>query len=265
MRPGVRRARRRQSQGRPNAPRTARVSRCPRARRIRVDSVPMGIEVSIETSGAPTWTSARGHVRQCGDPRLDGRGHGRADRRVVRPGTPDRSAAGDGWRRRIRAVGARRSLGTAPLGRVACRLPLPATHLGSRTAELWRVGRGHCVRIPERIHEAHRRTHRHESLLLGLASRRAHGADAAPGGGRHRPRVACLASPHPWAPNRHRFCAADNRLTFAVRGVMMGRPHTGRRQARFSTKRSSWRRLRASNTPSEWIPYSPTIESPVSQ
>ena len=36
-------------------------------------------------------------------------------------------------------------------------------------------------------------------------------------------------------------------------------------QARWSTNLSSWRRLRHSNTPSQWMPYSPTIESPVSQ
>jgi hypothetical protein len=36
-------------------------------------------------------------------------------------------------------------------------------------------------------------------------------------------------------------------------------------QAMCSTKRSSWRRLRHSNTPSQWVPYSDTIESPVSQ
>ena len=29
--------------------------------------------------------------------------------------------------------------------------------------------------------------------------------------------------------------------------------------------RSSWRRFRHSNTPSQWVPYSETIESPVSQ
>jgi len=32
-----------------------------------------------------------------------------------------------------------------------------------------------------------------------------------------------------------------------------------------STNRSSWRRLRHSKTPSQWMPYSETIESPVSQ
>jgi hypothetical protein len=35
--------------------------------------------------------------------------------------------------------------------------------------------------------------------------------------------------------------------------------------AMYSTKRSSWRRLRHSKTPSQWVPYSDTIESPVSQ
>ncbi len=35
--------------------------------------------------------------------------------------------------------------------------------------------------------------------------------------------------------------------------------------ARWSTNPSSWRRLRHSKTPSQWMPYSPTIESPVSQ
>jgi hypothetical protein len=35
--------------------------------------------------------------------------------------------------------------------------------------------------------------------------------------------------------------------------------------AMYSTKRSSWRRLRHSKTPSQWMPYSDTIESPVSQ
>ena len=36
-------------------------------------------------------------------------------------------------------------------------------------------------------------------------------------------------------------------------------------QASFSTNVSSWRRLRHSYTPSVWVPYSPTIESPVFQ
>ena len=36
-------------------------------------------------------------------------------------------------------------------------------------------------------------------------------------------------------------------------------------QASFSTNASSWRRLRHSYTPSVWVPYSPTIESPVFQ
>ena len=36
-------------------------------------------------------------------------------------------------------------------------------------------------------------------------------------------------------------------------------------QASFSTKASSWRKLRHSKTPSVWTPYSPTIESPVFQ
>ena len=39
--------------------------------------------------------------------------------------------------------------------------------------------------------------------------------------------------------------------------------HAG--QTSFSTNASSWRRLRHSNTPSVWVPYSPTMESPVSQ
>lgn len=34
---------------------------------------------------------------------------------------------------------------------------------------------------------------------------------------------------------------------------------------KFSTKDSSWRRLRTSKTPSQWTPYSETMESPVSQ
>ncbi len=38
-----------------------------------------------------------------------------------------------------------------------------------------------------------------------------------------------------------------------------------KRHTRWSTNPSSWRRLRHSNTPSQWMPYSPTIESPVSQ
>ena len=33
----------------------------------------------------------------------------------------------------------------------------------------------------------------------------------------------------------------------------------------FSTKASSWRRLRHSYAPSVWMAYSPTMESPVSQ
>ena len=36
-------------------------------------------------------------------------------------------------------------------------------------------------------------------------------------------------------------------------------------QVSFSTKDSSWRRLRHSYTPSVWMPYSPTMESPVFQ
>ena len=54
----------------------------------------------------------------------------------------------------------------------------------------------------------------------------------------------------------------------ALRGKYEGRgPSTAnaRRQARLSTKPSSWRRLRHSKVPLQYWPYSPTMESPVSQ
>ena len=51
------------------------------------------------------------------------------------------------------------------------------------------------------------------------------------------------------------------------RSPVRGEPERSDRghQTRWSTKRSSWRRLRHSNVPSQWVPYSPTMESPVSQ